>query len=273
MLIAFKKYQAISNDYIVFDYFGYKFPFSNEQVSFLCDRRRGIGADGVLVISEGEGKAAFKMKIINSDGTIARMCGNGLRCVIKYLSDCGMIDYNTKVLIETDSGILEGVSPVDSSFSSVVKSEIGVPVVGNELHEFNGYPFTFVDVGNPHCVTFIEEKHEDLVKIAKKMGPSIEQIVEDGVNVGFAKMVNNNHMDLAVWERGAGFTNACGTGAVAAVATAKAKGFVENGDDILVEQKGGKLTVNLDDSGKAFIAGFVNKVYNGIINTHIFPDS
>jgi diaminopimelate epimerase len=122
-------------------------------------------------------------------------------------------------------------------------------------------------------VTFIEEKHEDLVKIAKKMGPSIEQIVEDGVNVGFAKMVNNNHMDLAVWERGAGFTNACGTGAVAAVATAKAKGFVENGDDILVEQKGGKLTVNLDDSGKAFIAGFVNKVYNGIINTHIFPDS
>jgi diaminopimelate epimerase len=124
MLIAFKKYQAISNDYIVFDYFGYKFPFSNEQVSFLCDRRRGIGADGVLVISEGEGKAAFKMKIINSDGTIARMCGNGLRCVIKYLSDCGMIDYNTKVLIETDSGILEGVSPVDSSFSSVVKSEI-----------------------------------------------------------------------------------------------------------------------------------------------------
>jgi len=245
----FVKMEGLGNDFIVVE--GPLSP-TPDQVASWCDRRRGIGADGVLVVGAGE---TVRMGYWNADGSAAEMCGNGLRCVARFARLRGMAT--------TDAFVVHtpiGPRRVEVG-ESTVRVELGSVVVAPGSVEIAGYRAVAVNVGNPHAVVFVDDCYSVPVSA---VGPLIETdpAFPGRTNAGFATVVDPEHLALRVWERGVGETLACGTGAAAAVAAAWGGGLT--GPAVTVRLPGGDLEVEILD-GVAWIEGPARVVYAGAL--------
>lgn len=278
MKIKFTKMHGCGNDYVYIDCFERVIDNPQKLSMILSDRRYGIGGDGIILICASD-KADAKMRIFNKDGSEGKMCGNGIRCVAKYLWDSGKVKSKENIKIETLSGVktLEILS--DSGNESVIKVDMGkadlnsqnIPMIFEKEKVINepitvnteNYNITCVSMGNPHCVIFCDEVYSAKVKeIGSKL--SSHRIFPEGVNVEFISKSDSNNLIMRVWERGSGETLACGSGACAGVVAAAENGLCKKGEDITVHLRGGKLVVNYSDSG-VFLTGNAVKVFEGEI--------
>ncbi|PKM62953.1 MAG: carbamoyl phosphate synthase large subunit [Firmicutes bacterium HGW-Firmicutes-21] len=258
--LNFVKMQGTGNDYIYFENFEGEITCPESLSITVCDRNYGIGGDGIVLI-ERSSIADAKMRIFNRDGSEGKMAGNSIRCVGKYLYDNNHAK-SESLSIETASGIKELKlyifgGQVRSVCVDMGKAELNpekIPVlldgeaVIDRAVNISGkdYRITCVSVGNPHCVVFCDRV--DAVDIAK-VGPQFEnnKLFPERINTEFIRVVNKSTLKMRVWERGNGETNACGTGACAAVVAAVENGFCKKGEDITVKLRGGDLIVNYTD--------------------------
>ena len=269
MSIKFDKYHGTGNDFIIIDKESNVIPSINEIID-MCKRNFGIGADGVLVMSKSKLKRAdYKMKIYNSDGSIPEMCGNGIRCFVKYLSDRNLM--KESVAIETDAGIKKAsVSKSDEKF--LVEVEMGDSSFKDEKLFTDSYIDTFlpelnkkvttVSMGNPHLVIFNEKaiSRDEIEKI----GPNYinSSIFKNQTNLEMVHINDDKTIDMMVFERGVGVTLACGTGACATAVAATKQGFPFN-EWIEIKLLGGELFIKVKDDYTTILKGESKFVYKG----------
>lgn len=243
-MLNFTKMTGIGNDYIYIDCTdGTKIKNITDTAKALSDRHFGIGADGVILIDKADdGKADFKMKIYNSDGSEAEMCGNGIRCAAKYIHDNNLSDKD-KLAIQTLAGTKKVKILEDSKgHCNETIVDMGEPLFQDNNIPYNLYEpfnkdldinvdgqnmrFTVVSMGNPHAITFVDDV--DKVQI-DKYGPIVENnpIFPNRTNVEFVQILDKNNIKVRVWERGVGETFACGTGACASVVAAGINGYTD----------------------------------------------
>lgn len=250
--MEFVKMEGLGNDFVVLA--GPLAPAPAE-VAALCDRRRGVGADGVLVVSSEAGVA---MEYWNADGTPAEMCGNGLRCVARYAADRGL-STSSDFVVQT----AVGERKVSLRDDGTVRAQLGAPTdLGVPPFEMAGYRVHPISVGNPHAVIFVDDCYATPVSA---VGPLVEgdPHFTDRVNVEFATVTGRATMALRVWERGVGETLACGSGAAAAVAVAVNEDRVAARTTVLLP--GGPLLVEIAADG-AWIEGPANYVFEGVLS-------
>ena len=257
----FTKMQGLGNDYL---YVYGDVPENIAAISQkLSDRHFGAGSDGMIYISSSD-KADFKMRIFNADGSEAKMCGNGIRCVGKYVYDKGYTD-KTHLSIETLSGVKTLDLQIRSGKVKSVTVDMGKVTVGEEKEiavggqTVCGIP---VSVGNPHFVVFVPDAQTAPLQT---VGPLIEKhpSFPEGVNAEFVQATSNNQLRMRVWERGSGVTMACGTGACAASAAAAHKGLCRHSVPISVQLDGGTLEIQVDPAGFVRMTGPAEMVYEG----------
>ncbi len=259
--MRFTKMQGLGNDYL---YVYGEVPEDIKELSEkLSDRHFGAGADGMIYISPS-GSADFKMRIFNADGSEAKMCGNGIRCVGKYVYDKGYTD-KTFLTIETLSGIKMLQLHLWGGKVRSVSVGMGRCAAGEDMEIRAGgetVVCTPVDTGNPHAVIFVEDAETAPVTAA---GPLIEKhdAFPDGVNVEFVQVLPENRLRMRVWERGSGVTMACGTGACASAAAAVRKNFCKTGEPVTVLLDGGELKVTVESDGTVTMSGPAEFVYEG----------
>ncbi|MCR5041826.1 MAG: diaminopimelate epimerase [Clostridia bacterium] len=261
MRVRFTKMHGLGNDYLYV--YGEVPPDVAELSKKLSDRRFGAGSDGMIFISPSE-KADFSMRIFNADGSEAMMCGNGIRCVGKYVYDKGYTD-KTSLRVDTLSGVKRLELSVSGGRVRTVTVDMGDADVGEELRLGvcgEEILLTPVSVGNPHAVIFVPDVGHVPVE---KLGRAIEkhEAFPGGVNVEFVSVLGADRLRMRVWERGSGVTSACGTGACASVAAAVKKGFCSADRDVAVVLDGGTLTVRADAAGKIVMTGPAETVYEG----------
>jgi diaminopimelate epimerase len=279
--MKFTKMQGAGNDYIYVNGF-------EEQISDLpraaiqvSDRHFGIGADGLIVIAPSS-VADFRMRMFNDDGSEGKMCGNGTRCIARYVHDFGLTD-KTNITLETLSGIktiqmhldADGAfqsatvnmgapiltpSEIPSTFAGDVAADVPLTVDGQI------WRVTAVGMGNPHCVTFLRESPETLD--LPRIGPAFEHhsAFPERVNTEFCLVHSPTQLEMRVWERGSGETLACGTGASATAVAAILLGHAQKDSDITLRLRGGELTIRWDSqSGDVFMTGPAEVVCSGEI--------
>ncbi len=252
------KHHGAGNDFLVMLDPDDRRPLSALEVRALCERHRGVGADGVLRATSGHGPAALAMDLRNADGGVAEMSGNGIRCLVQAAVDGGMVRAGS-VLVQTLGGLRsveyragpeagQGYGRVDMG-RAVLGSDIGADELGDARWGQH------VDMGNPHVVLFGPRSADDTVR---SVGPRWARSVVGGANVEFVwPGPGAGELSVRVWERGVGETLACGTGACAVVAAAHAHG--EAGTRVRVHNPGGPLDVELGEAG-VFLAGPTQKV-------------
>ena len=247
----FVKMHGLGNDFVVVR--GPCRP-SPEEVIRWCDRRRGVGADGVLVVTPLSSRAV-EMGYWNADGSPAEMCGNGLRCVSRYAVDEGLVEGPDFVVLTP-----VGERPVTVRPDGTVRALLGeTSAAGVGTLELAGYRLEPIRVGNPHAVAFVDDCYSTPVSA---VGPLVEgdPHFPERTNVGFATVVSTNRIALRVWERGVGETLACGSGAAAAAALAHRKGLTDA--RVTVELPGGPLIVEVAGDG-VWIEGPAETVFRG----------
>ncbi len=229
----------------------------------LSERHFGVGSDGMIYISPSD-IADFKMRIFNADGSEAMMCGNGIRCVGKYVYDKGYTD-KTQLTIETLSGVKKMKLHVETGEVRGVTVDMGLATIGPDKHVDIDSTLIFctpVTIGNPHAVLFTEDAEKAPVTA---LGSLLERhsSFPGGVNVEFVQVLSETVLRMRVWERGSGVTMACGTGACASVAAAAAKGFCRYDTPISVQLDGGALIVQVSSNGRIAMTGPAELVYEG----------
>lgn len=274
-MIRFTKMQGLGNDYIYVNVM--ECPIANpEQFSIRwSDRRKGIGSDGLIMIGRSD-IADFSMRIFNADGSEARMCGNGARCVGKYLYDKGLTA-KTEIRLETLSGIkiLKLRLGQDGMVDTVtVNMGQGLPLkvnhgsgtmVGETLNVGEGPTVcSAIDMGNPHLVMFVKDAEKARVD---EVGPFMEhnRMFPDRANIEFAQIIDRKHIRMRVWERGSGITFACGTGACATAVASAMQGYTDaDGCDVIMD--GGTLTIQWDPQTKeVLMTGAAEFVFDGTV--------
>jgi len=276
----FSKLNGQGNDFILLDGTRQRFRLSRKDVSFLCNRNFGIGADG-LIIAENSDIADFKMVYFNQDGSSAEMCGNGIRCLARFLIEKS-ITHKKDLKIETRAGVKEiryitkdqGTKDISVNMGKPIFNAKDIPAdvsyhspgmitdyeisVGKNIFKAN-----ILSMGNPHCVIFTEK---DLLDIPlEKWGPEIEthDIFPNKTNVEFIKALSDKKIEMRVWERGVGETLACGTGACASAVAYLARQKILDGT-IDVKLAGGDLNIRWDmESKDVYLKGEVEYVYDG----------
>ncbi len=273
MKFNFVKWQACGNDFVLVN------AFNNEDVSEIrnnaekiCDRHFGAGADGVIFILPSK-TADFRMQIINSDGSEAEMCGNGIRCFAKAVCELGLTD-KRKFTVETGAGIIipeiqpDGTVHVDMGKPVLEGDKIPVAGFGSnkvisENIEVDGqnYKMTCVSMGNPHCVVFVDDINA--VEL-EKIGPKFEMhsFFPRKTNTEFVEVKNDEYVRMRVWERGAGITLACGTGSCATGVACILNKLTKR--KINVELDGGVLTIEWADNNHIYMTGPATKVYEAV---------
>lgn len=275
----FTKMQGCGNDYIYFDCVrGPEIENPNELAIRLSDRHFGIGGDGIILICKSD-KADAKMRMFNLDGSEGKMCGNGIRCVAKYCYDNKIVT-KKDFKIDTLSGIKDiSVQKEENGIAKLISvgmgnailtpKEIPVTLDGDKIVDRainvggKEYKITCVSMGNPHCVTFVD----DVTKIEiEKIGPLFEnnEIFPERVNTEFIQVIDSKTLKMRVWERGSGETWACGTGACASAVAACLNGFAKEGDEITVKLLGGDLKIVYKD-GKVTMTGAAETVFEGCV--------
>ena len=258
----FTKMQGLGNDYL----YVYGEPESPESLSVkLSDRHFGPGSDGMIWISPSS-LADFRMRIFNADGSEAKMCGNGIRCVGKYVYEKGYTD-KTRLTVETLSGVKSQELQVAYGKVRSVTVEMGRAVVSPErtvLACGEEVRLTPVDMGNPHAVVFTEDAEAAPLET---LGRAVErhEAFPGGVNVEFVQLLGPNRLRMRVWERGSGVTLACGTGACASAAAAVNRGLCPLDSPIELVLDGGSLFITVRADGSIQMEGPAETVYEGEI--------
>ncbi|MBE5038966.1 diaminopimelate epimerase [Ructibacterium gallinarum] len=258
--MRFTKMHGLGNDYL----YVYGEPKDPEALSIkLSDRHFGAGSDGMIWISPST-VADFKMRIFNADGSEAKMCGNGIRCVGKYVYDKGYTD-KKRLTVETLSGIRTLDLQVSGGKVKSVSVDMGKAIAEEEKKLcIDGQEITYlpVSVGNPHAVIFTEDVSQ--VPLAE-IGPKIEHHPDfpGGVNVEFVEVLGQDSLRMRVWERGSGITMACGTGACASAAAAVKKGFCRFDSPISVQLDGGILKIQVGSDAAVRMTGPAETIYEG----------
>lgn len=257
MLKKFYKMHGIGNDYIYFDCFKEEIPNPEELAVRLSDRHFSIGGDGVILICPSK-VADGRMRMFNADGSEGKMCGNGIRCVGKFLSDFGYTGGKDVITVETKSGIktLQLFFDEKNKVKSV-KVDMGKPILTPSLIPVSldgeqivsrpvtvggkEYSITCVSMGNPHCVVFTNPDEIDLPTVGRQFEKS--ELFPESVNTEFIQVLSPKELKMRVWERGSGETFACGTGTCAAVVAATLNGFCKIDTDVTVHLLGGDLII------------------------------
>ena len=278
LAMKFTKMHGIANDYIYINCFKEQVDDPSALAIRLSDRRRSVGGDGVILICPSD-KADFRMRMFNADGSEGKMCGNGSRCVAKYVYDKGLTK-KTDLTLETLAGIktlklhVEGekVLAVTVGMGKADFSPEAVPVLfGSEMInspiEAAGreWKATAVSMGNPHCVIFCDE---DVLELPlEKIGPQFEnhRLFPDRVNTEFVNVIDRNTLKMRVWERGSGETMACGTGACAVAAAAVRNGISKAGEKITVRLLGGDLKITVSEDWSVSMTGPAETAFEGEI--------
>lgn len=275
MAIEFTKYHGLGNDFILIDNRLSSAPLlSPKQAQTLCDRHFGIGADGVIFVLPGVNGTDYSMRIFNSDGSEPEMCGNGIRCLAAFLAELEG-DFRHKYRIHTLAGTIvpelmpDGQVKVDMGIPLLLAGEIpttlcpaGEKVINRPL-EVAGkvWEVTCVSMGNPHCVTFVE----DVAAIPlETIGPLFEHhpVFPQRTNTEFIQTVRRDYLKMRVWERGAGVTLACGTGACASVVAGVLTGRCDRA--ATVELPGGCLRIEWSNADRrVYMTGPAKKVFQG----------
>ena len=259
--MRFTKMHGLGNDYL---YVYGEVPENIAELSRrLSDRHFGAGSDGMIYITPSD-KADFGMRIFNADGSEAKMCGNGIRCVGKYVYDRGLTD-KTVLKIDTLSGIKILTMQTEDGRVKAVTVDMGFAETEEEKtveadgQSVVGIP---VSVGNPHYVIFIEDMENVPLYT---LGPVLEKhpAFPGGVNVEFVQFLSENRLRMRVWERGSGVTMACGTGACASAAAAVSKGFCRPASPVFVELDGGTLEICVNEDMSVQMTGPAETVYEG----------
>lgn len=276
--MKFTKMQGCGNDYIYVDCTRGIIDNVRETAIRLSDRHFGIGSDGLILIRPSD-KADFMMDMYNNDGSSGKMCGNGIRCVAKYVYDKGLTD-KTRLKIETLSGIKDLELIVEDGRVQSVTVDMGepvlkadlIPVISDKEHLINEpveiggrvYNITCVSMGNPHAVVFVDDV--DGLKL-DEIGPCFEThpMFPERVNTEFIHVLDRKHIKMRVWERGSGETLACGTGACASVVACILNGLTDN--EVKVSLLGGDLQIRYDKaSNKVYMTGPAVTVFEGEID-------
>ncbi len=274
-MLKFSKMHGLGNDFVVIDAINQQVELSSEQILFLADRQRGIGFDQLLLVERtSRSDVDFRYRIFNADGSEVAQCGNGARCFARFVRDKKLTAKDT-IAVETASGIIFP-SLLDSGD---VKVDMGLPIfnpwdipfdwseqaITYELVLADGATAIIgaVSMGNPHAVIVVDNiAHADVAGI----GPQIESHIQfpERVNVGFMDVVDPSHIKLRVYERGAGETEACGTGACAAVVSGIQRGLLAR--DVKVDLPGGRLLISWpDDASSVWMTGSATQVFDGEI--------
>lgn len=274
--IKITKMQGCGNDFVILDYDEFqKANLSMEELAKrLCDRHFGIGADGMIIPKKSEDKNIdIAWYFYNSDGTVAQMCGNGMRCFAKYVYDKGLVD-KKEFSVMTGAGIIKPLLLDNGN----VRVDMGIPILEDEKIPFKGertlkaldetFEITPVSMGNPHCVILTEN---DPMKMALKYGATIEkhEYFPEKTNTEFVKIISKNEIDMRVFERGCGITLACGTGACASVVACVLNNLTEQkvkvnlfGGSVFVEWQGNSENPNkniflIGEANYSFVADYM----------------
>jgi len=280
----FTKMQGAGNDFILVEAGDAPQDWSQTAIA-MCDRHFGIGADGLLLVLPSD-VANFKMREFNPDGSEAEACGNGLRCLVKYVLDKGLANAEAQeVLVETIAGTRSVRFHKTGSETVRIQASMGEPKFGAkdipviiepgegsslDIKPILSYPVTvdswqllldFVSMGNPHAVYFWQQPVSDFP--LAQLGPKVERhkLFPNRVNFEVARMINRREIEVRVWERGAGETLACGSGACAVAVVAQLHGYSDTKVDIKVP--GGILNVEWDGVGEVFLGGPAETVFSG----------
>lgn len=275
MKTAFTKMHGLGNDFIVVNCLEQPLSGPTRFAADYCDRRFGVGADQLLLLCPSE-KADFKMLIYNADGGEVEMCGNGIRCLAKYIWDRGLSNKNI-LDIETLAGIIRPERSADmvrvdmgepvfepSKIPVAVAEDIAYPVKDYSLViEDRGFRATFISMGNPHAVIFIEDDIEEFP--VEKYGPLLENhpIFPKKANIEFVNARGKDRLVMRVWERGSGQTLACGTGASATGVAGMLKGLSDK--KVTVSLAGGDLIIEWAPNNHVYMTGPAVEVFEGQI--------
>ncbi len=261
MGLSFHKYEGLGNDFVVVEVEREE-AFPPALAREVCDRRLGVGGDGVLLLLPPVSpEADARMRVVNADGSIPEMCGNGLRCIVLHVARRSGRTAGA-VTIDTDAGVRRSVIE-DRDTPALVTVDMGiVRALGTTHVDVDGEPWelALADAGNPHAITTRPVDR----RIIDAVGPRIAThgAFPAGTNVEFATF-REGRVDLVVWERGVGVTQACGTGACATVAVGVAQGRVRSGEEIAVHLPGGVLAVTIEPNGHAIMRGPARHVFSG----------
>ncbi len=281
MKMEFSKMHGCGNDYVYVNCMEKEIPNPGAVSEYVSHRRFGIGSDGLILIMPSD-KADFRMRMFNADASEGKMCGNGIRCVAKYVYDKGLTD-KTTFTIETLSGIKTIDVTLKDGKVAEASVDMGKPVLkctdipmisdhfvfvdqGLVIAEDVVYNGTAVSMGNPHFVTFVDDV--DSIDL-EKLGPLFEhhKLFPEGVNTEFVQVIDKNTVKFRVWERGSGETWACGTGACAVAVMGKALNNAGKRDEELkVIAKGGELKVTYRKDDSVILKGPAVLVFDGIID-------
>lgn len=282
-MIRFTKMHGAGNDYVYVNCFDQPVPADPTTLAQkISDRRFGVGGDGLILILPSE-RADARMRMFNADGSESEMCGNGIRCVAKYVYDHGIKQSET-LKIETGAGLLDIDLTIENGVAKLATVDMGAPILeparipctlvsdlGNPTKPIVDFPFsiggvdlsiTCVSMGNPHCVVFVPEATDDLVL---RVGPLIENadIFPKRTNVEFIEVISHQEVRQRTWERGSGETWACGTGASAVCVAGALTG--RTGPKILNHLRGGDLQLEWQGIGTSvFMTGGAVEVFSGI---------
>lgn len=276
--MKFTKMHGCGNDYVYVNCLEETVKNPNAVAKYVSDRHFGIGSDGLILICPSQ-TADFRMAMYNSDGSEGSMCGNGIRCVAKYVYDYGLTD-KTQISIETKSGIKYLDLTVKNGKVSLVKVNMGAPSLASReipvisetesvIHKpvtvfGKEYHITCVSMGNPHAVTIVDDIASFPVE---KVGPLFEhhEMFPDRVNMEFVQLISRTEINMRVWERGAGETWACGTGTCASVVACVINGYTE--EKVLVHLLGGDLQIFYDrEADTVWMTGPATTVFDGEID-------
>lgn len=275
--IKFTKMHGIGNDYVYINCFTEQVDNPNELAKIMSPRRFSVGADGVILICPSK-VADAKMRMFNLDGSEGKMCGNGIRCVGKFVYDSGIAHKDT-ITIETLSGIKTLYVTDKDGVAETITVDMGkaelspekIPAIADcdtiidtaITVDGNSYNITAVSMGNPHAVTFCDEIESLNLE---KTGPHFEhhEMFPQGVNTEFIRVIDESTLQMRVWERGSGETFACGTGACAAAVAAVLNGYCKHDTEITVHLVGGDLFITYKNDGTVFMRGPATKVFDGV---------
>ncbi len=283
--MKFTKMQGAGNDFVLVETNDVRRDWSPWAIA-MCDRHYGIGADGLLLLLPSDA-ANCQMRMFNPDGSESNACGNGLRCLVKYFVDRGLFNSKTKeISVETAAGIRKAeIYQVDGKMAKVKtgmgkpkSGEKDIPVIieGSEGHLVDIKPIisyaltidgqelclNLVSMGNPHAVYFCQHPVSDFP--LSRLGPKVElhKVFPGGVNFEVSRVLNRQQIEARVWERGAGETLACGSGACAITVAARLLGYIDN-NKVDIKLPGGILEVEWDGVGEVFLSGPTETVFSG----------
>ncbi|MFN8770101.1 MAG: diaminopimelate epimerase [Neisseriaceae bacterium] len=278
--IQFTKMHGLGNDFVVIDKTNQTFELDNKQIKFICNRKLGVGCDQLLIINNCNGaNNEYQYRIFNSDGSESEHCGNGARCVIKYIYSHNNLTENN-VTLHTKNRIITGSISKDRK---IINVSMGIPSFKPQdipfIHSFNpnniyelelsntSIQFGVASVGNPHVIVKLRSDAEmqdrkSLEKLAKLIQNS--DYFPNGVNVNFYLKLDNNTIQLITYERGCGFTDACGTGACATATYGILQNYLE--EEVKVLMPGGSIVVRWDKINQLMMIGEATEVFNGNLN-------